>query len=379
MVHPALLLAGSAAASARTASFAVTDVLVRGQSVPVALWYPYAPLPETWRRRDAYEYDIDVGRIALKLEVEWLSWLPARHISLPRVEVQSRPPAPPASGAEALIFAHGFLGSQFDMAHACEALAADGFIVAAPELPESLSASYDARGITRADIVTATQRAIDAGLASASSPSQTTAGAAPSHRCHSPSHRWGIFGHSAGSATAILQPGEFALGRACLATAIGRCLETRTPDPLFVVASEGDSCHIRMQQKGVTLPRTAITLARVSGSPRFTAFEGAADAYASGGLIPRRGVLVFERGRDSLLPNHISFLWQGTNEAMFELLTPLLPLARALDLFLLDFDTEMEARLAGPTAAQLVPALRRFFGAWREASGVVPRAQQSGE
>ena len=66
-----------------------------------------------------------------------------------------------------------------------------------------------------------------------------------------------------------------------------------------------------------------------------------------------------------MLPNHISFLWRGTNEALFELLAPLLPLARALNLFLLDFDAEKEAKLAEPTAAQIVPAMRRFFGGWR--------------
>ena len=39
----------------------------------------------------------------------------------------------------------------------------------------------------------------------------------------------------------------------------------------------------------------------------------------------------------------------------------LLPLARALGLFVLDFDVYLRSRDAEPTARLLVPALRRFF------------------
>ena len=347
--------------TARPVSFATTSVSIQGQSVPVAIWCPTSLLPESWRRTstDAYEYKIDVGRIATKLEVDWLSWLPSRRVKLARAGASAcNPPSDDERLGDGLIFAHGFLGSPFDMAHACEALACDGFIVVAPECPESLSASYESReGLNREAIVRATQQAVDATVA------QQGDGAP---------RRWGIFGHSAGSATAILHPGEFALGRVCVATAIGRVLQSSTSDPLFLVASEGDGCNEKMAEQGVSSPRAALTLARVSKSPPFTAFESANDAYArppspNGQPPPRRGVLLFQKGRDALLPNHMSFLWRDTNEALFELLAPLLPLARGLGLFLLDFDTERDARLAVPTAAQLVPAMRRFYGTWRAA------------
>lgn len=347
------------ASLAQPVSFATTSVTVQGQTVPVAVWCPQSLLPDAWQTAAAYEYDIDIGRIASKLEVDWLSWLPARRVELDRAAVPPDPSFEAADlrpGSDALIFAHGFLGSPFDMAHACEALASDGFLVAAPECPESLSASYEARdGLTREAIVAATQRAVDECM--------VTAGSDGAPR------QWGIFGHSAGSATAILQPGPFALGRACIATSLGRCLESATPDPLFVVASEGDGCNEKMRERGATSPSQALRLARVNRSPPFTEFEGARGAYAQAraGPPPRRGVLLFRRGRDAPLPNHISFLWSGTNEALFELLAPLLPLARALNLFVLDFDAEKEARLAEPTAAELVPAVRRFFGGWRAA------------
>ena len=61
------------------------------------------------------------------------------------------------------------------------------------------------------------------------------------------------------------------------------------------------------------------------------------------------------------LPNHISFLWSEVDDAMVSLLSPLLPVAKALGLFLLDFDVYRENRDAEQTAALLVPALRRFF------------------
>ena len=317
------------------------SVDVEGVSIPVAVWCQDSRRPTggggAWVPTEEYGYTVDIGRIASKLRVGWLSWLPSRTYSLAPAGV---PPwrgaacASQARAGDALLFAHGFLGSPFDMAHACEALASDGFVVAAPELPESLAASYEAReGVTREAIVAATQAAL---------------GDEP--------RRWGIWGHSAGSGTALSQPGEFALGRACLACPLGRALEARVNDPLFLCASEGDGCN-RFSE---TSPADSLTLAAVNKAPPFSTFESADLAYA-GPSLPRRGVLLFREG-DALLPNHISFLWTRTNEALFDLLSAFLPLAKALNLFLLDFDTEKEARLAAPTAAKVVPALRRFFG-----------------
>ena len=342
--------------SACTTTFATTSVTVGGLEVPVCIWCPEPLFPQdAWQPAAAYNYVVDVGRIATKLKVGWLSWLPSRTRTLTRaIAPPSDSPVSASEPGDALIFAHGFLGSPFDMAHVCEALASDGFIVASPEMPESLAASYDAQdGVTREAIVRATQQAIDASITTPTSSAR----------------RWGIFGHSAGSGTALLQPGEFALGRICLATALGRCLESRTDDPLFLVASEGDGCNKRMMQNGAPSPEDALTLARVNGAPHFELFDCAEHAYGEqqmGRAPPRRGVLYFREG-SALVPNHISFLWRGTNEAMFELLSLFLPLARALNLFLLDFDKEMEVRQAEPTAAKLVPAIRRFFGTFREA------------
>ena len=143
----------------------------------------------------------------------------------------------------------------------------------------------------------------------------------------------------------------------------------RVTDPIFLVASEGDGCNAFMQEKGASTLRDALTLATLN-TPPFTTFGSAEDAYASLAEAPRslpaRGVLLFREG-DALVPNHISFLWGVSNQALFDLLAGFLPLAKALNLFLLDFDNEMEQKLAEPTAELVVPALRRFFGGFAAA------------
>ena len=123
-------------------AFSLTSVEISGVIVPVAVWRPAAAgsavLPPS------YPYSIDIGKIAAKLRIGWLGWLPKRDSALP---CGAAPPAPlegfgRARDGDAILFAHGFLGSVYDFAHAAEALASDGFTVVAPELPESLCASY---------------------------------------------------------------------------------------------------------------------------------------------------------------------------------------------------------------------------------------------
>jgi dienelactone hydrolase len=320
-------------------------VNVGGLTVPVAVWAPASSRP-IGLATETYAYIISVGRIAARLGVGWLSWLPSRSFQLPPAGVtHDRTTSAAARPGDALIFAHGFLGSPYDMAHVCEALAAAGFIVAAPEMPESLAASY-AGAISRGEIVSATRRLVEeAGEGSCG--------------------RWGIFGHSAGGGTAQRQPGTFSLGRAAIASGLAGAAQNS--DPLFVVASEGDGCTRMMRARGVSIAEQLAAVA-AAGVPS-TIFSTADAAYAAGAAQPAVGALLYSAAGADLLPNHISFLWRGTNEAMFELLGPLLPLARALNLFLLDFDVEIESRLAEPTAAQITPALCRFFRANAAAAG----------
>ena len=89
------------------------------------------------------------------MKVSWLGWLPAREFALPRggsgagASVSATTPTEtPTEKTHAIIFAHGFLGSRFDQAHVCEALASDGFVVLAPEFAESLAGSFVPNDLT---------------------------------------------------------------------------------------------------------------------------------------------------------------------------------------------------------------------------------------
>jgi hypothetical protein len=57
------------------------------------------------------------------------------------------------------------------------------------------------------------------------------------------------------------------------------------------------------------------------------------------------------------LPCHISFLSSRTNDAMVDMLGPLLPVARLLNVPVLDFDVYARTRDSDAVAADLVPAV----------------------
>ena len=331
--------------SNRAFTFEMQRIQVGAASVPVAIWQPTSS-SATGAAAASYDYTINIGRIAKGLRVGWLGWLPESKFALP-VGAATPEVLPAEFGrakpGDAIMFAHGFLGSPFDMAHACEALAADGFTCVAPELPESLSATFaeQAEGLTRDEILNSARKLATDSLGT--------------------SGRWGIFGHSAGSGSALKQEGDFVLGRALLCPGF-RGYEGK--DPLFIVASDGDGCNQFIAKNGVDL-RSSLQNDADAGRPTVR-FDSAAELFADVKKAPRRGAYIFAdsattEGDKTRLPNHISFLWSEVDEAMASLLSPLVPVAKALGLFMLDFDVYLEARDAEATAAQVVPALRRFF------------------
>lgn len=346
---------GEPAAPAAPFAFSETSVRVSGVDVPVSVWRPAVPDggAASVANPPTYPYAIDIGRIALKLRVGWLSWLPrferplpcgtAAAVRGPDDAAGGSPPRgfPPARPGDAVLFAHGFLGSAYDLAHAAEALAADGYVVVAPELPESLTASYvPAEGTGREEIIDAAMR-MAAGTGGGK--------------------RWGIFGHSAGAGSALTHPAEFVLGRALLAGGAGRGRFAQyargSAEPLFICSSNGDGCNAFMG-----LPDPDLRAVLDDGETEI--FGDVRDAYASPSRrAPAKGAYVFAAGSSPVdpLPCHISFLWEAVDDAMVDLLLPLLPLAKALGLFLLDFDVYREQRDAAATAAVVVPAVRRFF------------------
>jgi len=325
----------------------MAEVQVNGTQVPVALWYPNKVAEMLGESRTSYQYVIDIGGIAKRLNVGWLlGWLPRMEYVLPFAGVTYNESSPAASAAggpnDYIMFTHGFLGSPFDMAHVCEALAARGFTVAAPEFPESLSASYmNTNSITRAEIVSATRDLIDGGR----------------------SGRWGSFGHSAGAGTTLSQPGAFSLGRCGLCPGFRGYNGT---DPLLLIASEGDAVNKLLVNNGIDIQANLLADA-VEGRGETKMYARASEIYIES-APPRRGALIYKEEGELLAgakqqPNHLSFLWTGVDEAMIDILSPFLPIAKTLRLFVLDFDTYIEARDAEVTAAEVAPAILRFFAA----------------
>ena len=68
---------------------------------------------------------------------------------------------------------------------------------------------------------------------------------------------------------------------------------------------------------------------------------------------------IFEN-KDSA-PNHISFLADGTNQAMIEFLSPLLPVAQVLGIPVLDFDKYKISQDSQPTANVVIPLVTSYL------------------
>ncbi|GMI26711.1 hypothetical protein TeGR_g15168 [Tetraparma gracilis] len=313
-----------------------------GASVPLSVWHPpnvalpaSLGAPASIDADFSYLYSINIGKIAAKLKVGFLSWLPSFPADLPPALPAPSPTSPP-SRPSAILFNHGFLGSPLDMSHICESLALAGFVVVAPEMGESLTASYS-ESVDRATIVDATLALL-------------------------PQHAWGTFGHSAGSFTCASHPATFELGRCLIAPGFQGYDGS---DPLLLIASDADGCNKFFEAGGNSL-RSKVAEDERSGRGATPIFGSAADLLAA--PPSRRRALVF--GADAKvdnpvvpLPCHISFLWARSNDRLVQLLSPLLPLAKLLGLFLLDFDVYKDNPNSDATAAEVVPVVSSFFAA----------------
>ena len=326
---PARATASMVASAPKQFSFSMRSFDLNGRTIPLAVWTPAARVYGEVSRPLDYPYAIDIGKIAAKLKVGWLRWLPRFDRPLPCGAAAWESLPSRAREGDTLVFAHGFLGSPYDLAHICEALACDGYTVLAPELPESLAASYrDDEGVLTREEIIATAREQVGG------------------------QRWGIFGHSAGAGSAIFQRGAYTLGRVALCGGLRGGYQA-LDDPIFLIASDGDGCN-RFQP----VPIRAILEAEADAGRPTTVFATLEEAYVdTSATVPRRGAFIFRATKgvadgagdqiadgvaDDLvdrteahapLPCHISFLWSRSNEALIAILAPLLPLAKALGLF----------------------------------------------
>ena len=72
-----------------------------------------------------------------------------------------------------------------------------------------------------------------------------------------------------------------------------------------------------------------------------------------------RAALVFNDGETA--PNHISYLSENVNDAMLSFLSPLLPVTKALDIPVLDFDKYSDSRDSVATGRILKPLIVSFL------------------
>ena len=153
-------------------------------------------------------------------------------------------------------------------------------------------------------------------------------------------------------------------------------------DPLLVVASAGDGViSLYPRASGAFGPYAGIAaeVASLPGPPvpRFdadglvrvvssrdqpTSARGVRDVRTGEGIGSRRRAFAGS-GSGLSLPCHISFLSSRTNDAMVETLSPLLPLARALRVPVLDFDVYQTTRDSDEVNAALVPGVVGWLAA----------------
>lgn len=122
---------------------------------------------------------------------------------------------------------------------ATQRLAADGFVVLAPEFPESLTGSFPSHQLHKLSYHSSEVEETEA-------LGQRFLIVRAARNLLPPKTQWGIFGHAVGAVHAQAQPGHFALGRVVIAPSFGPAsVHTyyRGEDPLFVISSEGDGCY----------------------------------------------------------------------------------------------------------------------------------------
>lgn len=330
------------ASSTKTILYQPLSVSVDGIQVPVASWHPLdgaSPGAGGGGTVASYEHRISVSKIGRLLAGWKLPSFIDRNFSLGpswgagSVSVvqasggsssgQQLQQSSSSAAAPVVLLAHGYLGSRFDLSHLAEALASEGFRVYACEYPESLAASYDPAESSSG--VPIDRTAITEALLQALTEEWNLRPRA-----------YGIVGHSLGCGT-VDRTGDASWTRVCLA---GGYPSVRGSNCLFV-ASVNDG---------------AVSVGRALGALReydFAALDEGSVRSKSWEKLPSRAALIF--GDPSNAPNHISFLSEGTNDAMVEFLSPLLPVARALSIPVLDFDKYQTSRDSVATGKVVIP------------------------
>jgi acetyl esterase/lipase len=334
-----------------------------GINAPVAMWYPVTDQQDPSFAKVSsslvkYDYQISVKRIG-ELLARW-DFIPGfftRKFTFIRnsndndnIQFVDGSNIPlPSSKAKVVVLTHGFLGSRFDLSHIAEDLAAQGFVCVAPEYPESLEASYPRMdGLDRKVVNDRLVQWIHDNI-----PDPTS---------------FASIGHSMGAGTA-LDIGDDTWNRVLMG--IGRAPDLPGKDPdttakypmrqvggrLLFISSVNDGAvkwggGIRVPNDYTMLQESQILTANGKG----VTSDGRLAMMMM--MIPDRAALVFDR---TDAPNHISFLSENVNEAMISFLAPLLPIAQAFEIPVLDFDKYVISRDSVQTAEVLKPLIAEFL------------------
>jgi len=235
---------------------------------------------------------------------------------------------PQSNTSPVVILAHGFLGSRFDLSHLGEALAKEGFICLSPEYPESLASSYDNKeGLDRSIITNQLLQYIRDNL-------------------DLNPVSMGIVGHSLGCGTAF-NTGDETWTRVCIAGPPARRdgVEMKGRG-ILAITSLNDGLVSRDRLEAM-IPRDFARLDEMDlrALPQET-------------RIPPKSILIIDRDDG---PNHISFLAGNVNDCMVGFLSPLLPVAQALQIPVLDFDKYQESRDSVATSEVVIPLVSSFL------------------
>jgi hypothetical protein len=204
-----------------------------------------------------------------------------------------------------------------------------GFICLSPEYPESLSASYPRiDGIDRSVITSRLLETItsDWGISASS---------------------YGIIGHSLGCST-VINTGDDSWARVCIGGFPG---SVPREGPILFLSSINDGA-VSMTRRGLTVPREYVQLKEEFASSLVASSPSSTEKW------PKKASLIFDRPD---APNHISFLADNVNDSMINLLSPLLPVAQALSIPVLDFDKYKDSRDSRQTAQIVIPIVTSYL------------------
>lgn len=305
-----------------------------GINVPVATWYkPDEELTSTELSNEKvlYSHRISVKRIgSLLAKLDFIPAFVAKDFQLePTTKINtiygkngSFPKDRPV-----VLLAHGFLGSRFDLSHLAEELASEGFIVFSAEYPESLSSSYDrVDGLDRTLINQELLKNMES-------------------EWNVKASSYGIVGHSLGCGT-VTSTGDESWTRVTIAGPPVRRDGVDLGGNILAITSLNDglvAMNGGMGRLQSMIPSDFIRLQETTmmDSP-----------------LPSKGIVIFDRDDG---PNHISFLAGNANDAMVSFLSPLLPVAQALSIPVLDFDRYKESRDSKETADVVIPLISTFL------------------